>query len=344
MVAHMLIPPLNIGQLTLPFPVALSPMAGYTDAAMRGLCCEFGCGFSYTEVVNAAGLARGCRASWHLLETVPGEAPVGAHIYGNDAEVLAKAAAQIEQTGRFAFIDINAGCPVRKIVSKGSGAALMRNPAKLQQITAAVRTAIKLPLTVKTRIGFSPQDPGVDELVDAVERGGADALAIHGRYAIHHHSGAVNLPLIKQAKERARIPVLGNGGIKSAQDALQMLHATGVDGMLIGRGAIGNPWLFSALRAALYESRPPAPPDDAEKRAILMAHFERLYALKLIEGKFRRKARFDAEAGAARHFRGHLVRYLQGYPRWRQVLNRLPELASRNNLTELLDAVGLNVS
>lgn len=337
-----MIKPLNIGNLSLPFPVALSPMAGYTDTAMRGLCSAFGCGFTYTEVVNAAGLSRGCRASWHLLETVTEEVPVGAHIYGNDAGLLAKAAAQIEQTGRFAFIDINAGCPVRKIVSKGSGAALMRNPAKLHEITAAVKSAIKLPLTVKTRIGFSPQDPGIDELVSAIESGGADALAIHGRYAIHHHSGAVNLPLIKIAKERAHIPVMGNGGIKSAQDAMLMLHETCVDGLLVGRGAIGNPWIFRELRAALSGAQSCTTPTDAEKRAVLLQHFERLYSLKLIEGKFRRKARFDAESGAVRHFRGHLVRYLQGYPRWRQVLNHLPELASRNQLTALLDAVGLD--
>lgn len=329
---------MRIGSLELPFPVALSPMAGYTDAAMRGLCSNFGCGFSFTEVVNAAGLIRGCRASLHLLETIPGEAPVGAHIYGHEPQTLARAAEMIEKTGRFAFVDINAGCPVRKIIFKGAGAALMRKPALLAEITTAVRKATTLPLTVKTRIGFSPDDPPVEELVDAIESGGADALAIHGRYAIHHHSGPVNYPAIIRAVKRANIPVMGNGGIKTAADALRMFQTTGVNAVLIGRGAVGNPWLFEAIRAA-FSGDQFSPPDDSAKRRILLEHLDRLIALKEIEAVFRRKSRFNVETSAVRHFRGHLVRYLQGYPNWRSVLRELPGLENKQHLLQLLDKV-----
>jgi len=334
----MKVEPLGIGNVRVEFPVLLAPMAGYTDAAFRSICRESGCGAVYTEVVNAAGLVHGSKRSWHMLETFPGERPIAAHIYGADPGVMANAAAQIEQRGGFDLIDVNCGCPVRKIVAKGAGAALMRTPGTINSIVRAVCDSVSIPVTVKTRIGFSPEAHNISEVAHAAEEAGAAAIAIHGRFATNHHRGPADWETIARIKAEMGIPVIGNGGVEQPADAVGMLEQTGVDGIMIGRAAVGNPWLFAEIRALLGGNEP-EPHTLADCRQIIDTHLKRLVELKEKERRYRGKGALAADAGAALHFRGHLFQYLRGFRNWSDVRRRLNEMNSTEAIMNAVDMV-----
>lgn len=310
--------PLVIGRLKTDFPVCLAPMAGYTDSPMRTLALEYGAGIAFTEVVNAEGLIRGSRKTIHLLHSLPGERPLAAHIYGTKPETLARAAAWIEETGRFDFIDLNCGCPVRKIVQKGAGAALIKTPSKIEELIRAMRTATTLPVTVKTRIGFSEKIQNASDVASAAESGGASAIFIHARLASNQHSGPADWEALARVKSERKIPVVGNGGVNEPDDVPKMLSQTGVDGVMIGRAAVGRPWIFSEIRA-LMTDRKFASPDNALRRAVILEHFRRLMELRKVEPPFRRRTKRTDDEIVALRFRGHLARYLCGFPRWAKV-------------------------
>ncbi len=307
----------DVFALTRP-AVLLAPMAGFTDAAMRRVSHAFGATLTFTEMVNATGILRAADKTWHLLETLPGEGPVVAHLYGSKPEEMAAAAAAVWRTGRFVAIDINAGCPVRKITANGCGAALMPQPGLIGRIVAAMRAAMPLPVTVKTRVGLKPDRVLVHEILQAAEEAGAAALAVHGRFASAMHSGPVALDLLAAVKQAARIPVIGNGGIRSAADARRMVRETGVDGVMVGRGAMGNPWLFHEIADALAAPDADPPPtrrrDIAAVRAVLADHLAAARELQLqIRANHRLPAwALDPEAAVAMTFRCHLFRYLAG--------------------------------
>ncbi|MDD4623669.1 MAG: tRNA-dihydrouridine synthase family protein, partial [Kiritimatiellae bacterium] len=210
-------------------PLILAPMAGYTDAAMRRACRRHGAALAYTEMASAAGLLHADRKTWQMLETLPDEGPVAAHLYGSETDQMSEAASRVAQTGRFAAIDLNAGCPVRKITACGAGAALIHDPQRIHDILCAMRRVTDLPLTIKTRLGPSPDRVMIFDILDAAESAGADAVALHARFTSQGHGGATNLELLAEVKRRARIPVIGNGGIRAVRDARRMLDATGVD-------------------------------------------------------------------------------------------------------------------
>ena len=241
----------HLGTFATDTPVFLAPMAGFTNAAMRRVCHRFGAALTYTEMVNAIGVRRAADKTWHLLETLPDEGPVVAHLYGSDPAELAEAAARVSALGRFVAIDLNAGCPMPKITCSGAGAALMKQPELIGRIVAAMSAATTLPITVKTRIGPHPDKVVVLEILHAVEAAGGAAITVHGRFATQEHSGDVRLDLLAEVKRASRIPVIGNGGIRNAADALQMFRETGVDAVMIARGATGNPWIFREIAAAL---------------------------------------------------------------------------------------------
>ena len=330
--------PLRLGSLSIPFPVGLSPMAGYTDAAMRQVCQRFGCGFTFTEVTNAQGLVHGSKPTFHLLETLPGEHHVGAHLYGCDPEAMACAAAIVEDLGRFDFIDLNAGCPVRKIVAKGSGAALMADPARMADIVAAMCKATSLPVTVKTRLGISLDTVNISEIGHAVEEAGATAISVHARVAEHKHAGPADWDALAKIKAELTIPLIGNGGVTCAAEAFAMLRETGVDGVLIGRAAIGNPWIFEqACRSLMGET--PAPTHARAVLEALESHFANLLLLTCRARRFRRKSSFDPEHAAALHFRGHLVKYLVGRPGWSDVRRTLNDLRSKDDVMAVARSV-----
>ena len=318
------IAPLKIGPVSIDPPVLLAPMAGYTDAAFRSICKRFHCGAVFTEMVNAAGVVHGSRRTLHLLETMPGERPIAAHLYAKEPGPLAEAAAEVEKLGRFDFIDINCGCPVRKIVAKGAGVALMKNPEKIQAMVRAVRAAVSLPVTIKTRIGFSPDKMNISEVSQAAQEGGAAAIFLHARFASSRHSGPPDWEALARIKSELAIPVIGNGGIACADDVPKMLRETGVDGVMIGRAAVGNPWIFGEIYA-LLAGLPFAPLSPEERRAIMAEHFERLVELKTKELQYRKRARLPADQGAAVHFKSHLFRYLSGPERRRLFGEHKPE-------------------
>jgi nifR3 family TIM-barrel protein len=325
----------------------LAPMAGYTNAPMRRLCRRHGAALTYTEMTNDLGLLHASDKTWHLLETFEDEGPVIAHLYGADPESLAEAAARVEQAGRFAGIDLNAGCPVRKITANGAGAALIHDPRRIHAILTAMRRATRLPLTLKTRLGPHPDRVAIFDILDAAEQAGTDALALHGRFTSQGHGGPVHLDLLAEAKQRASIPIIGNGGVASPRDAWRMFHETGVDAVMIARAAIGNPWIFEDTLAALASGgEPPAAAfagarprrDLTVIRDALEAHIAAEF--ELIERIRTRYALPDnaarAEETLATTFRCHLFRYLHGLKGASYVRGRLHEL---NTLDKIRAAV-----
>jgi len=313
-------------------------MAGYTDAAMRLLCSRFGCGLTFTEVVNAAALIRESRRTFHLLETLPQEGPVGAHLYGSEAEVLAAAAARVEQLGRFSLVDINCGCPVRKIVVKGAGVALMGEPGKIGRIVRAVRQAVKLPVTVKARLGHSRECENISEVAHAVEEAGGAALFIHARYAEGRHTGPVAWEAVARVKSERGIPVVGNGGVTSAAEALDMLHATGADGVMIGRAAVGNPWLFAEIRHVLQGEKA-VEVSTEERRSVILEHLEHIIALHAKARACRGGRGVSAERVGVLRFRGHLLKYLGGLRRSGEARRRLNNIKTVEEVISLVDWV-----
>ncbi len=325
------------------FAIALAPMAGFTDRAMRRLSLRQGAAFAMTEVVNAAGLTHDSRRTFHLLETGGDEHPVAAHMYGIEPAVMAEAARRAEALDRFDFIDINAGCPVRKIVAKGAGAALMGDVPRLAAIVRAVREAVALPVTVKTRIGLTPDTCNIRDIAAAVEDAGAAALFIHGRFACNKHSGPVDWELIGRIKQERRLPVWGNGSARTGAEAVALQRTYGVDGVLIGRGAIGNPWIFREARAA-WEGREIAPRSLSELRETVETHLRDLTDLKSLERKYRRAGALAAETAAVMVLRPHLLKYVAGLPGWRQVRRQLNDMRTVDEVLAAVEAVIANAS
>jgi len=319
-------------------PFWLAPMAGYTDQAMRKVFRRFGGGLFFTEVTVAQGIVRNAAPSWHLLSCDTDEHPVAGHIYGADPAAMAEAAQMLEAKGCFAAIDINCGCPVRKIVSKGAGAALIRDPKQIGAIVEAVSSVVKLPVTVKTRIGYDLGQVKIMEILSRVENGGAAALTIHGRFADQHHKGRADWDLIGNVKERASIPIIGNGGIKTARQAVDVLRRYGVDAVMLARGAVGNPWILSDAEALLHNGPIPAR-DYAELREVVHLHLDAMLALKQRERLWRRRASIDADRAAALQFRCHLMQYLAGLEHWADMRRRFSTLSSCEEVRTIVDTV-----
>lgn len=330
--------PLHIGELVVESPVMLAPMAGLTDAAMRHTCRLHHCGLGFTEVVNSEGIVRRRARTMHLLETCEGERPVAAHIYGSKPDVMAEAAAIIESLQKFDVVDINCGCPVRKIVGKGAGAALIKNPEKIGQIVRAVKTAVSIPVTVKTRIGFTTDNINVCETVQAVQETGGDAIIIHARAAENKHSGEADWEVLAVAKAASTIPVIGNGGIEAACDALDMLSETGVDGVMIGRAAQGNPWIFDEINC-LLQGKPYRPHTPEEHKATIMEHLQRLVELEQIAFKSRKKRKMAPEQYAVCQFRPHLYTYCSGYKGVTELGRSLNAMRTVESVAEAIDRI-----
>ncbi len=302
-------------------PLFLAPMAGYTDAAMRRACRRRGAALCHTEMTNGLGLLHADSKTWQLLETFDDEAPCVAHLYGSNPIALAEAAARVADTERFAGIDLNAGCPVRKVTACGAGAALIHDPQRIHAILAAMRKAVTLPLTVKTRLGPRPDAVMIFEILDAAESAGADALTLHTRFTSQGHGGTPDLALLAEVKRRAHIPIIGNGGVRTALDAQRMFAETGVDAVMIARAAIGNPWIFGEIAVALADGGAPDIAADghvrrdlADIRDALESHMADTRSLfeKINARSGTATSAVAAEAHLVAVFRCHLFRYLRG--------------------------------
>jgi len=241
---------MKIGTVTLDSNVILAPLAGITNLPFRLLAKEAGCGLVCSEMVSSHGLVHKSQKTANMLKSVPAEKPLSAQIFGADPDLMAEAAAMVEGMGAD-ILDINFGCAVRKIVKTGSGAALMRTADRAEAVLKAVRKAIRIPLTIKIRTGWDASGEQAFNIAKIAEANGADAIAVHPRTAKQQFSGRADWSIIAALKKTVSIPVIGNGDIFSAQDALKMLDETGCDAVMIGRKAIGNPGIFSQIRALL---------------------------------------------------------------------------------------------
>lgn len=252
---------MKIGNVEVASRLALAPMAGVTDLAFRRLCREMGAGYSCTELVSAKALCYQDKKSRTLLKMAPNEHPAAAQIFGSDVTCMAEAAQIAAEVSAAEIIDINMGCPVGKVVANGDGSALMKDPEKAARIAEAVVKASPVPVTVKMRRGWDKGSINAVPLAKMLEQAGVAAICVHGRTRAQMYAGQADWTTIREVKEAVSIPVMANGDVFTAQDAVRILQFTGADMAVIGRGAFGNPWLFTQAEAALRgEDIPPLPP------------------------------------------------------------------------------------
>jgi nifR3 family TIM-barrel protein len=256
---------MKIGSLELDNPIIFAPLAGITNLPLRLIAKEAGCGLVCSEMISANGLVHGSRKTVQLLDSTAAEKPLSVQIFGSDAGVMAEAAGLVAKSGAD-ILDINFGCSVKKILKSGSGSALMKDSARAAKILRSVRRAIEIPLTIKIRSGWDSSGDQALEIARLAQSCGVDAITVHPRTATQAFRGSADWSLIKRIKEVLDIPVIGNGDIVQPEDALRMKTLTGCNGIMVGRAAIGNPFIFQAIKA-LLNGRSPAAPD-------LMARFE----------------------------------------------------------------------
>ncbi len=252
--------------------IFLAPMAGVTDRAFRRVCAECGAECVTTEMISAKGVCYGDKKTEQLASLERDIRPAGIQIFGSDGDFLARAAYKLMEYSPD-FFDINMGCPVRKVVSCGEGSALMKTPAECEKLVRAVRDAVPVPVTVKIRAGFDAWHINAPEVAAYCESGGAEAVAVHGRTREMMYSGRADREVIAAVKRRVKIPVIANGDISSAADAAQMLEQTGCDGVMIGRGALGRPFLFAELKA-FFEKTPYSPPARRDIGVLLLKQLD----------------------------------------------------------------------
>lgn len=275
----------------------LAPMAGIADLAFRELCVQYGAAYTVSEMVSSKGLTMGDKKSAQLL-TLGNDRPAGVQIFGDDPEIMAKAAVKCLDFNPD-IIDINMGCPAPKIAMNGGGASLMKKPELAYEITKAVVQAVDIPVTVKIRKGWDEESVNAVEMAELAEKAGASAVAVHGRTRQQMYSGSVDFDIIAQVKKAVDIPVIANGDIKDEQSAAIMLEKTNADAIMIGRGALGNPWVFSKINAYLDECRVLPEPSVTQKMAVMLKHIQ-----KIIE--------YKGEYTAMREARHHAAYYTKG--------------------------------
>jgi nifR3 family TIM-barrel protein len=300
---------MQIGPHTFAGRYFLAPLAGVSDRPFRAICRDMGASFTYTEMVSAHGLVHGTLQTESYLDRDPEEEPFAVQLFAAEPEVLARGAAVAVRAGA-GIIDVNMACPVKKVCGTGAGAALGREPARVEAAVRAIRAAVAVPVTVKIRAGWDEGEVNCVEVARAAEGGGAAAVALHGRTRAQMYAGRARWDLVRQVKEAVSIPVLGSGDVWSADDALRMRDETGCDAVLVARGACGNPWIFRELRASeLGRPRPP-PPSRDEWASVVLRHVE----LQIAHRHRQRPAEpaSEAERAAVRELRKHLLWYTRG--------------------------------
>lgn len=270
---------LRIGNTVLENNVILAPMAGVTDLPFRVLCREQGAGCVVTEMVSAKAVLYNNKNTRELLQIDPAERPAAVQLFGSEPDIMAEIAARLEE-GPYDYIDVNMGCPVPKIVNNGEGSALMKNPERAKEVLTAMVKAVKKPVTVKFRKGFNDLSVNAVEFAKMAESCGVAAVAVHGRTREQYYSGKADWDIIRQVKEAVRIPVIGNGDIFTPEDAGRMLKETGCDGIMVARGAKGNPWLFGRINHYLDTGEVLPGPSMAEIKAMILRHGRMLVQFK----------------------------------------------------------------
>jgi len=317
-----MVTPLTIGPLRLSPPLILAPMAGITDLAVRLLARENGAPLCFTEMISAQGLIRGGKNTVALLRSSAEDRPLGIQLFGDDPQALAESARIVEDSCE--LIDINMGCPVKKVVSGGAGSALLRSPGKASAIIRAVREATSLPLTIKIRTGWSSGETSFLEIARIAEAEGCDAVTLHPRTRAQMFSDHADWDRIAELKSAIGIPVIGSGDLFSAEDVAEMLARTGCDGAMIARGALGNPWIFRET-AEILAGGAKVQPSLEEKRLVMLGHLDRLCGL------------YGAKTALC-EMRKHLSWYargISGAARFRALINTLTD---EDSMKEAVDS------
>ncbi len=317
---------MRIGPVESDSPFLLAPLAGVSDSPFRRLAREQGASIVYTEMVSADGLVRGNQATLDYCAFDPRERPIGIQLFGSNPDVMADATRRLSdlpEAQRPDLIDINMGCPVRKVVNRSAGAALLSNVPLLQGIVQKMSAATRIPVTAKVRLGWDGQSRNVVEVARALEDAGASAVAIHARTRAEKFEGPAHWEMIGAAKQAVTIPVIGNGDVRTHEDAVRMLAATGCDGVMMGRAAFGDPWVFRRVRAFHERGEALPPPTAAERLALGLRH------LRLMVARF-------GEAVAVREMRKHVAWYIKGLPRSARVREQVNHTRSTGELVTLL--------
>lgn len=314
---------MKIGSIALEVPVILAPMAGVTDLPFRLLCKEQGAGLVCMEMVSAKAVLYKNKNTESLLEIHPQEVPASLQLFGSDAGIMSEIAKRLEERP-FSILDINMGCPVPKIVNNGEGSALMKNPRLAGEIVSAVVRAVKKPVTVKIRSGFDKEHINAVEMAKVIEDAGAAAVTVHGRTREQFYAGEADWEIIAKVKEAVSIPVIGNGDVTDGESAAGMLRQTGCDGVMIGRAARGNPWIFREIAAYLAD-RTILPPKTKEECKAMMLRHARL------------QLQYKGEYTGVREMRKHISWYTAGMPhsaRLREQVNAVETFAALEELIE----------
>jgi len=321
----------SIGEIQLPdFPLLLAPMEDVSDPPFRAVCKDKGADLMYTEFISSEGLIRDAIKSRQKLDIFDYEKPVGIQIFGGDEESLALAAKIVDATNPD-LLDINFGCPVKKVAMKGAGAGVLKDIELMVRLTAAVVKSTSLPVTVKTRLGWDDHTRNIEEVAERLQDVGIKALAIHGRTRTQMYKGEADWTLIAKVKNNPRItiPIFGNGDINSAEKALEYKNRYGVDGIMIGRAAINHPWIFREIKYFIETGNLLPPPSVAERLQTCRAHL-----LKSIEWKGEKKAIFN--------MRGKYGGYLRGLPGIKDYLKRLMQQNELDQILEIFNEMELD--
>ncbi|MBP1312520.1 tRNA dihydrouridine synthase DusB [Paenibacillus sp. FSL H7-0442] len=315
---------LKIGGIEMKNQVVLAPMAGVCNPAFRLIAKEFGTGLVCAEMVSDKAIIHGNKRTREMLFVDEREKPLSLQIFGGDRETLVEAAKVVDQETNADIIDINMGCPVPKVTKCDAGARWLLDPNKIYEMVSAVVESVNKPVTVKMRIGWDSEHIYAVENARAVERAGGQAVSVHGRTREQLYTGLANWDIIKEVKEAVSIPVIGNGDVASPEDARRMLDLTNCDGVMIGRGALGNPWMLYRTIEYLQSGELLPDPSPEEKIRIAILHMDRLVALK-------------GEAVAVREMRKHLAWYLKGLKGSARIKDVIMEETKRDDMVRILD-------
>ncbi|KQO14105.1 tRNA dihydrouridine synthase DusB [Paenibacillus sp. Leaf72] len=315
---------LKIGDIEMKNRVVLAPMAGVCNPAFRLIAKEFGTGLVCAEMVSDKAILHGNKRTREMLFVDEREKPLSLQIVGGDRESLVEAAKVVDKQTNADIIDINMGCPVPKVTKCDAGARWLLDPNKIYEMVSAVVEAVDKPVTVKMRIGWDDEHIYAVENARAVERAGGKAVSVHGRTREQQYTGVANWDIIRDVKQAVSIPVIGNGDVFSPEDARRLLEHTGCDGVMIGRGALGNPWMLYRTIQYLTNGELLPDPMPREKMQVAILHLDRLIDLK-------------GEAVAVREMRKHLAWYLKGLPGGARVKDVIMEETGRDRMVDILD-------